>query len=120
MNKYVLRFVLFYVLCVGVRASLALLTKRASSEALQTWFAPLFAAIAVGFAIIYAFGLRDNGSETFDNHGIWWNNLRPIHAGLFAIASMYAIRGETRYAYVPLTVDVLIGLLATTYQRFIK
>ena len=118
MNNDLTRFLMFYVLCMGTRAAIALLAKRASSESLKRWFAPLFAVFAIAFGTIYAFNLRKSGVETFDGKDIWWNDLRPIHAGLYAIAAIYASRGDTRYAYVPLTVDVVLGFLATTYHRF--
>ena len=114
------RFVLFYVVCLGTRASLAALTKQASAEALKQRFAPLFALLAIAFGTIYAFGLRKRGFETFDNKDVWWNDLRPVHAGLYAIAAVYAIRGDARYAYVPLAIDVALAFVATTHHRFIK
>lgn len=68
---------------------------------------------AIGFALIYALGLRDTPGETFGCRGgaAWWNGLRPVHAGMYALAAALVLRRSER-AHVPLLVDVLVGISA--------
>lgn len=70
---------------------------------------------AVGFAVIYAFGLRTSGPEAFGDK-IWWNSLRPVHAclwGLFAVLAMQ----QNPHAWKVLFIDTLLGLVAWAAVR---
>lgn len=64
------------------------LAKNAVNDTTRPLMMVLFAAIAMGFMSIYAFGWRKDAPETFGETGVvWWNHLRPIHA--FCMASLY-------------------------------
>ena len=69
------------------------------------------AAIALGFATIYVFGLRKTGVET-GGRPIWWNDLRPVHAALYAVAAVAAWNGRGDLAWKALAADVALGLWA--------
>ncbi len=66
---------------------------------------------AIGFALIYISGSRKTGPEVFGDV-IWWNNLRPIHAILFAIFAYMAINKQKDHAWKILLIDAVIGLMA--------
>ena len=65
---------------------------------------------ALGFAIIYLGQYRKTGPEVFGDR-IWWNDLRPVHAALYAIFAYMAIT-KNKHAWKVLLVDVVIGLTA--------
>jgi hypothetical protein len=113
------RMFLFFVVCIGARAYLTFLTKGASSNTLRSVYAPLFTAIAIGLGLVYTFRLRETAGETFGDDSVWWDSLRPVHSGLYAIAAMYAVRGDTKHAYMPLAIDVLLGFMATFHHRIL-
>lgn len=113
------RLFLFFVVCIGTRAYLAFLTKKASPDTLRSVYAPFLAIIALGLGLVYTFRLRETAGETFGDESVWWDSLRPVHSGLYAIAAMYAARGDTKHAYMPLVIDLLIGFMATFHHRIL-
>lgn len=106
--------ILFLIGCIGTRFALTYLAKVGSPTILK--YMSLFAGIiAMGFSIIYIFGLRKTGIET-GGKPIWWNDMRPIHAFMFASFSYFAWTNNTN-AWMILFVDTLIGLLAWTIHN---
>jgi hypothetical protein len=71
---------------------------------------------AIGFLTIYMGGYRKRGMEVFGKK-IWWNNLRPIHAILYSIFSYLAIM-KNNNSYIPLLMDVIIGLVSFIYHHY--
>ncbi len=109
MNNILKRNLLFLIGCIGTRTSFVLLAKFLNKQYV-TYMGYFALLIAIGFSIIYFTGIRDTGAEVFGDK-IWWNNLRPIHALLYFIFAFLAIT-KNDYAWVPLLIDVLIGLVA--------
>ena len=104
------RTLLFLLGCIGTRVGLAEGARQLEGRPVLKNVAPLALLPAIGFLMIFAFGLRKSGPETF-GEPIWWNHLRPIHATfyiLFAYAAMMQEPGSWRYLYA----DVALGLLA--------
>lgn len=104
------RLALFLIGCIGTRFGLAEGARRLEGSQLLVKLAPLAFLPALGFMVIFVFGLRKSGPETFGD-AIWWNNLRPVHAmlySLFAYSAMTRQAGSWQYLYA----DVTIGLLA--------
>lgn len=91
---------------MGARFSLVWLTYK---DILTPYIAAMTAIIALGFSIIYIFGLRKTGAETM-GQPIWWNNLRPVHAVLYGATAYLLFRGNNGLAWKILLVDTLIGL----------
>ena len=110
MNSLQKRFVLFLVGCMGARSLWVYLASIASRAVLKA-MAVVAAAIALGFAVIYAGGLRQTGLET-GGAPIWWNQLRPVHAALYASFAYSAWTGNRDVAWRLLLVDVLIGFVS--------
>jgi hypothetical protein len=50
---------------------------------------------------------------------IWWNDLRPVHAALYAAVAFFAWNGRGDIAWKILAVDVTIGFVAFVihYQK---
>ena len=64
----------------------------------------------VSWALIFITGIRSTGAEVFGGK-IWWNNLRPIHAILYATFG-YLAYNKSKSAYKPLVLDAIIGLIS--------
>jgi hypothetical protein len=57
--------------------------------------------------------------NAFEAGGItWWANYRIIHGLLYLIAAIYAFN-KYRSAWIPLTLDVLIGLSLFIHKRLL-
>lgn len=91
------------------------IAKTISVESLK-YMGYLLLLPAVGFMYIYLTDARKTGPEVFGEK-IWWNDLRPLHALLYALFSYNAIN-ENRNAYLFLLVDVLFGLTAFLVHHF--
>jgi hypothetical protein len=102
------RFLLFLFGCIGVRLFLVYLAK--TQLGILRYLGYLAILPAIGFLLIFLFGLRKTGQEVFGEK-IWWNPLRPVHAFLWGLFAYLAIKGE-KYAWKVLLVDVLIGLFS--------
>lgn len=103
------RLLLFLVGCIGSRSYLAYLAKTISPKYLP-YMGTLALIPAIGFTIIYLFGLRKTGLEV-GGGTIWWNQMRPIHALLYFVFAFSAIT-KKRFAWLILALDVLIGFIA--------
>jgi len=98
---------LFWLGCIPARLALAYLGTR--QDALP-YLAPVAAAIALGFAAVYALRLRPNAPEG-GGGPTWWDQLRPLHAGAYLAAALFAFRGSTLAGAV-LAADVTLGVVA--------
>jgi hypothetical protein len=110
------RILLFLIGCIGTRSVLVYIAKTISVESLK-YMGYLLLLPAVGFMYIYLTDSRKTGPEVFGEK-IWWNDLRPVHALLYALFSYNAINGN-RNAYLFLLVDVLFGLSAFLVHHFL-
>merc|ERR1712062_612453 len=72
---------------------------------------------AIGFMHIYFTGSRPVGLET-GGKPIWWNDLRPVHA-INYFAFSYLAFMKNKCAYIPLAIDVFIGLFAWLVNKMI-
>ena len=117
LTKIQKRFAMFLGGCIPVRL-LAVwlayyLAHRDNTIGLK-WLACLAITPVVGWVIIITFGLRKSGPET-QSSPIWWNFMRPIHIILYVIFIYLAFSNNEEYqltAWIPLLVDVLLGLIA--------
>jgi hypothetical protein len=104
------RVILFLFGCVGARVGIAYISSIASTRVLSA-LAVVAATIAIGFSILFLFGLRKTGIET-GGKPIWWNNLRPIHAVMYGLFAYFAWNNRGDVAAWILLMDVAIGLFA--------
>ncbi len=109
MNSIQKRFLMFLIGCIGFRLLLVWLAKTIDKR-----YLPVMGLIALGpmlgFLYIYFTKSRNTGAEVFGGK-IWWNFMRPIHALLYLTFSVLAFQ-KSNFAWIPLLIDVVIGLLA--------
>lgn len=109
------RYILFLIGCIGVRSLFVIISKHINKKYLP-YLGTLALFPAFGFLYIYFTGTRKTGAEVFGSK-IWWNSLRPIH-GLLYLCFAYLAIYKNNYAYVPLLIDVIIGLTAFLDYHF--
>lgn len=103
-----MKLLAFLLGCIPLRIALAFIAYK--YPRVLPYMAVPALMIAIGFAIIYTFKLRKTGLEV-SGRKIWWDHLRPIHAAFFFLFAMLAFR-RSKYAWVPLALDVTLGLTA--------
>ena len=108
-NTLVKRIFIFLFGCMTVRLLLVYLAKTLSTKYLK-YMGYIALLPAIGFAYIFITGSRKTGAEVFGDK-IWWNNLRPFHSLLYFTFAYLAITSSKK-AYIPLLIDVTIGLVA--------
>ena len=86
MNNLHLRMLGFLIGCIGIRLYIVYLAKTIDPKYLP-YMGLLAILISFIFALIYLLDLRKTGMETFGNE-IWWNYLRPYHAGFYLIFAL--------------------------------
>ena len=116
MNNIKYRFLLFLCGCIVFRFLLVLIVKYINPDYLP-YLGLLGLIQAIGFIIIYLGNYRKTGPEVFGSK-IWWNNLRPIHASLYILFSLLALK-KNNYSWVPLLIDVIIGLISFLIYHYI-
>ena len=109
MNISTKRLVLFLGGCILVRSLLVVAAKNINKKYLP-YMGMIAFLPAFGFIYYYLSGTRTTGPEVFGDK-IWWNDLRPIHAGLYIMFGLLALKKNAN-SYIPLLVDVIFGLLS--------
>jgi len=108
------RKLLFVLACIPLRFVIALLPLYISSSYLH-YYAVLPTCIGLSFLYLYFNNLRLNARE--GGGDTWWANFRLLHASLYICAAIYAFQNK-RTAYIPLLVDVVIGLILFVHKHF--
>jgi len=107
------RKTLLYLLgCIPVRIIIALLPLYIDSSYLQ-YYGAILLLPALGFFYLYFNNLRLNAPEGGGN--TWWAEYRIIHGMLYLTAAIYALQ-EKRLAWIPLTIDVALGLVLFLFR----
>ena len=115
MNNIQKRFLLFIFGCISIRLLFVYIAKTIDNSYLP--ILGLLALIpAIGFFYIFFTNSRETGPEVFGEK-IWWNNLRILHGLLYLIFAILAITRQS-YAWIPLLIDVSIGLLSFLYFHY--
>lgn len=109
MNNINKRFILFLFGCIIIRFLFVIIAKGINKIYLP-YLGLISLVPALGFIIIYLGNYRKTGNEVFGDN-IWWNNLRPVHACLYILFALLALK-KNEYAWTPLLLDVLIGLFS--------
>ena len=117
MNDLQKRWLMFLGLCIPTRFLLAYIASKLSSNHLKI-MGIILAILIIVWMYIYLTKSRLVGFETL-GAPIWWDHLRPIHAALYFIFVIMALRGE-KNAYIPLIVDPILGILAFLYKHLIR
>ena len=109
MNDLQKRFFLFLGLCIPSRLLLSYIAKIVPSNYLPLMGFIMLGPI-IGWSYIYLTGSRKIGMETL-GQPIWWNDLRPLHAGLYFTFVLMAFN-KSHNAYLPLFFDTMLGLFS--------
>jgi hypothetical protein len=117
MNSIQSRFILFLFGCIGMRLLFVIIAKNISIKYLY-YLGYLSLLIPIGLMYIYLTGSRQTGDEVFGDK-IWWNNLRPLHALLYALFAYNAIKGNPN-SWIFLFLDVIIGLISFLIYHYIN
>ena len=105
----------FLLGCIPARILIALIPVYIYIEWLHYYSILLF-AIAFSFLFLFFFNLRQHA---FEAGGItWWANYRIIHGLLYLSAAILAFK-KNRLAWIPLAIDVFIGLSLFIHKRFL-
>lgn len=99
-----------FAVCVTLRVSIAYLVWRLPGWAQS--FSLLALGPALGFLWMHFFSTRTRGGF---GTLIWWDYLRVPHAMLWALAALYSYQGKS-YAWVPLLLDPLLGVVGRAYN----
>ena len=101
------RILLFLIGCMGTRALFVYIAKNMKID-----YLPILGYIALlpalGLAYQYITYSRETGVGAFGGK-IWWNNLRPVHAGFYSLFAYNAIH-KNKGAWIYLLYDLIFGL----------
>lgn len=104
------RFLLFLLVCIPLRALIVYLaaTRHDLLVRHRLVVAALALMVGCGFMYIYASGVRPTGAF---GRPAWWNSMRPVHGFLYLYCTYLVLRRDPN-AYLPLLLDVTLGLTA--------
>ena len=117
MNSIQTRFLVFLFGCIGMRSLFVIIAKNVSIQYLQ-YLGYLALLPVIGFIYIFITGSRNTGPEVLGDK-IWWNNLRPLHALLYALFAYNAIKGNPN-SWLFLLLDITIGLISFLIYHYYK
>ena len=100
------RIFYFLIFCIGLRTIFAILPLHLPKKYL-TLFGIITLIIGSGFMYLYLTNQRMDAPE--GGGKTWWANYRLLHSALYLTASAYLLQKD-RTAYLPLTIDVILGL----------
>jgi hypothetical protein len=101
--------------CIGIRTIFLIMSKNINKDYLPYMG---YIAILISISLIYQFIKKERKMGAFNNE-VWWDKLRPIHAINYAIFAYMAINKSSN-AWIPLLIDVIIGLSAHLYYHCSK
>ena len=110
----------FLLGCLGARLAIA-----AAAYYISPKWLPIMGILALvlvcSWVYIYLFGARPFGKEVggldTGSQKIWWNDIRPLHAGLYFAFAIMALH-KSPDAYRVVILDALVGLVAWLRHYF--
>lgn len=106
MSTYIQRIIAFLFLCIPMRILFVLVAKYIDKKYLPFLG---YIGIIIGIGFMYNFIIQKNKGSTFGQNA-WWHFLRPFHSILYFTFAYFALN-KNNNAYIPLLIDVVIGLL---------
>lgn len=106
---------LFLFACIPLRIIIALIPLYLEKKWLSYYSFILF-LIGASFLYLYFTNTRQNAFEAGGK--TWWAKYRIIHGLLYLIAAYYAYN-QDRNAWIPLIIDVIVGLFLFVQKRFL-
>ena len=112
-NQSVYYFLLF---CITARIIICLIPKYITKEMLF-YYGCFLLFISSSFLYLFFTKSRLNAFES--GGSTWWASYRLIHGMLYLCAAIYCFKKE-KIAWIPLAIDVILGLILFINKRFIK
>lgn len=106
---------LFLIGCIGVRLLMVYIAKKYTKD-YSIMLAAAGAAIGMGFLFLFITKTREDKGAF--NNKIWWGNLRPVHSILYLSFAFLVVK-KNENAYVPLLIDVIIGLVMYLHRYYL-
>ena len=110
------RIFLFLFLCIPTRLLITYLAYILDDK-YKIYFASIIGIISFIFLILYFMNWRLKAFEGGNN--TWWHEFRLIHGILFLCAFIY-ITQNSKYSWVPLFIDSIIGLILFIIKHLFK
>tara|TARA_B100001094_G_scaffold317589_1_gene360173 strand:+ start:2181 stop:2555 length:375 start_codon:yes stop_codon:yes gene_type:complete len=117
MNDIQKRFLLFIFGCITSRLLLVFISKNINNNYLP-YISIITLTFSLGFTTIYLGNYRKTGGEVMGGK-IWWNDIRPIHASLYILFSLFALKKKS-YSWIILLIDAIFGLFVFLYHYYIN
>jgi hypothetical protein len=117
MNTLQKRFLLFLIGCIGTRTLFVIVSKNIYVKYLP-YLGYLAIIQSISFFYLFFTGSRKTGPEVFGGK-IWWNNLRPIHATIYALFAYNAINKNPN-SWIYLLIDVILGFVSFLSFHYIN
>ena len=106
----------YFILCIAVRAVLALIA-YAVPKARSVLIAFLLVVATAWVLMVMRVVVRDTGPEA--GGVIWWKNMRPFHAIMYFLSALFLFHNKFALASVALAVDVGVGTVVRyAYRKF--
>jgi hypothetical protein len=99
---------LFLLFCIPLRIFLAWISTKIPVQYLGL-FAALLLSMSLGFLYLYFTKGRQLAPEA--GGATWWADYRLLIGLLYLSAAIYAFQGRKDLIWVPLTMDVIFGLI---------
>ena len=117
MKELYKRYLLFLIVCLGIRSLAVYLAKISNLQNLKL-LGILYLLFGLGILTIFTFELRITGGEV--NGGkIWWNKQRPLFGIIWLSFGILALLGKKDLAWKVLLLDIILGLGLFLNHHFI-
>jgi hypothetical protein len=105
---------LFLLGCIPARLFLVWLSRNIPVQYLKFLGAGL---LIIGLHSLYLY-FTNGRLDAFEAGGkTWWADFRLIFGSLLVIAAIYCFQGKQDMVWIPLTIDVIFGLLLFLIKR---
>ena len=108
------RILLYFFICIPVRLFIPYYIYNHLSDKNYKYLSLIISIIGAGFLHLFFNNQRLNAGE--GGGKTWWHDLRLIH-GLLYIASAIYLKKKNKLAYLPLLLDILVGLWGYKFIR---
>jgi hypothetical protein len=105
---------LFLLICIPLRILFALSSQYVPKDYLK-YFGIILLILGLSFYYLFFSNSRLNSPEA---GGItWWAPLRLIIGSFYIIAAIYAFMGKQELVWIPMSMDVIFGLIIFTIHH---
>ena len=115
------RLLRFFLLCIPVRLAIVVAAFFLGKKKKQAWYTMLvgLAVLAIGIGLCVFQYLRDTGKREkvgFAGGEVYWNSY--VHGSIWIVAALLIFLAP-KYAWIPLLIDVILGLSLALKNYFL-